>query len=346
MATTVSIVSEKGGHLKHNNRENISENVIVERIEDNITLIQKDLIDFYEEIFGAAIAESDKNKRKREQIGSSQAYMEKIKHSKNGESLFHEKVVMVGKKEDIEANPALKEVYKEILLEYFKEFQKNNPNLKVFNAVLHMDEATPHLHIDYVPVGTEFKKGLQVRNSRSKAYCELTNQKDSSLALKTWFKAERELLRGICERFGVETKQIKQDNEQNRPKLSTREYRAEADQQALALEREYRKRKKENEQLQKDYEQLLEKIENEQFLFEQLKKYNQNQLERNSKIPKALENQKILDNRDIDDLEKFIAEYHQMKGALSVYQADNDLFDFCDVTEHDIQKSNQTNKTR
>lgn len=330
MATTVSIVSEKGGYLKHNNRENISENVIVEQIEDNIELIKKDLSDFYEEIFGAAIAESDKNKRKREQIGSSQAYMEKIKNSKNGESLFHEKVVMVGKKEDIEANPALKEVYKEILLEYFKEFQQNNPNLKVFNAVLHMDEATPHLHIDYVPVGTEFKKGLQVRNSRSKAYCELTNQKDSSLALKTWFKAERELLRGICERFGVETKQIKQDNEQNRPKLSPREYRAEADQQMLQAKTELEQIKKQIAELKYENLNLLAKKEQ---IREELDRLDDFLWSERAKV-------KFIQQIDIDELQEFIE-------AKQIQIDDNfDLLDFCDVTNDDVSKTNQNNKTR
>lgn len=328
MATTVSIVSQKGGYLKHNNRENISENVIVERIEDNIELIKKDLADFYEEIFGAAIAESDKNKRKREQIGSSQAYMEKIKNSKNGESLFHEKVVMIGKKEDIEANPALKEVYKEILLEYFKEFQQNNPNLKVFNAVLHMDEATPHLHIDYVPVGTEFKKGLQLRNSRSKAYCEITNQKDSSLALKTWFKAERELLRGICERFGVETKQIKQDDEQNRPKFLLREFKATMDQQTLSA--------------QKKLEELEKKLKDREFYSEQLEKNIEIQKERIANFEKAVKIQKILDDYEIDNLEEFIEKANQ---RAEKYNSTIDLFEFTQTDQSDLDKSTK-NQTR
>lgn len=328
MATTVSIVSEKGGHLKHNNRETISENVIVERIEDNITLVKKDLADFYEEIFGAAIAESDKTKRNREKIGSSKAYMEKIQNSKNGESLFHEKVIMVGKKEDIEVNSELKEVYKEILLEYFQEFVERNPNLKVFNAVLHMDEATPHLHIDYVPVGTEFKKGLQLRNSRSKAYCELTNQKDSSLALKTWFKAERELLRGICERFGVETKQIKQDDEQNRPKFSLREFKATMDQQTLSA--------------QKKLEELEKKLKDREFYSEQLEKNIEIQKERIANFEKAVKNQKILDDYEIDNLEEFIEEVNQRDEK---YNSTIDLFEFTQTDQSDLDKSTK-NQTR
>ena len=53
-----------------------------------------------------------------------------------------------------------------------QDFSERNPNLYVFNAVLHMDEATPHLHIDYIPVAHGYQKGLQVRNSLDKALKE------------------------------------------------------------------------------------------------------------------------------------------------------------------------------
>ena len=42
------------------------------------------------------------------------------------------------------------ELAKQILDEYYQGFQERNPQLRVFSAHLHMDEATPHLHIDFV----------------------------------------------------------------------------------------------------------------------------------------------------------------------------------------------------
>lgn len=39
-----------------------------------------------------------------------------------------------------------------VLDEYMKGFQERNPQLRVFSAHLHMDEATPHLHIDFVTI--------------------------------------------------------------------------------------------------------------------------------------------------------------------------------------------------
>ena len=49
---------------------------------------------------------------------------------------------------------------RQILDEYYRGFQERNPNLYVFSAHIHMDEATPHLHIDFVPFTTGSKRGL------------------------------------------------------------------------------------------------------------------------------------------------------------------------------------------
>ena len=54
------------------------------------------------------------------------------------------------------------------------EFEKRNPNMKVFNAVLHLDEANPHLHIDFIPIGHKKPggNGLPVKVSMKQALCE------------------------------------------------------------------------------------------------------------------------------------------------------------------------------
>ena len=58
---------------------------------------------------------------------------------------------------------------RQVLDEYCQQFQKRNPNLYVFSAHLHMDEATPHLHIDFVPFTTGSKRGLDTRVSLKQA---------------------------------------------------------------------------------------------------------------------------------------------------------------------------------
>lgn len=97
--------------------------------------------------------------------------MYEIEHSGNKEKVFYENVVQIGKMEDtpvVDENGNLTEEAKqaiEVLDKYANTFQERNPNLYVFNCVLHLDEATPHLHIDYIPVAHGYKKGLQTRNS-------------------------------------------------------------------------------------------------------------------------------------------------------------------------------------
>ena len=86
-------------------------------------------------------------------------YYEKIRSGKQ-EKLFHEVIVQIGNREDMNAQSENGALAAQVLDEYMREFQKRNPNLRVFSAHLHMDEATPHLHIDFVPFTTGSKRGM------------------------------------------------------------------------------------------------------------------------------------------------------------------------------------------
>ena len=83
-----------------------------------------------------------------------------------------------------------------------KGFQKRNPNFIVFNAVLHMDEATPHLHIDYIPIG-HYSRGVPVQNGIAQALKEMGygGGKD---AINRWRQSERKALKEICISHGLE----------------------------------------------------------------------------------------------------------------------------------------------
>ena len=100
-------------------------------------------------------------------------YYEKIAKSKNGENLFYEDVLQWGKKEDFENNPELREKAKEALMLYAESFEARNPNLKVIGAYIHMDEVSPHLHLDYIPVAHGYSRGLDTRNSLDRAMKEM-----------------------------------------------------------------------------------------------------------------------------------------------------------------------------
>ena len=156
------------GNVEHNNREEKIErdNIDNERTKNNIQIGKKiDLREFYEQTFGQAVKDyNEKQTREDRKIGS---YYDKIS-ADSKKNLFYEIVVQIGDMHDTNCkdNPE-KEIA--LLEEYAKEFQERNPTLKVFNAIIHMDEETPHLHLDYVPVAKNLTRGMSVQNSQTKA---------------------------------------------------------------------------------------------------------------------------------------------------------------------------------
>lgn len=223
----VSVTFNKGkGSLAHNNRDFVSPNVDPERIKDDIVYKQQPLEEAYEECFGAAIEEYDKKqKRADRKIGGVAGYMNRIKNSGNGEKLFYENVVMIGSMYTCNVKTANGEIAKKILDEYMREFQVRNPNLYVFNAVLHLDEETPHLHIDYIPVAEGYKNGMQKRNSLDKALKQQgvagkANRFENSTV--AWEQQERKVLAAAVEREGWEYVKV----ESERDDLSLSQYKA------------------------------------------------------------------------------------------------------------------------
>ncbi len=211
MGKTLSFGKGKG-NIRHNNREFITENVDKERIQNNITYVKQDLHDAYVECFQQAIDDYNAKQTRNDRMKSLDGYMDEIKRNqanKNGEKLFYEQVVGIGDMYDsgIITKPQEAEKCKEVLDRYAKEFQQRNPNLHVFNMVLHMDEQTPHLHIDYIPKAEGYKQGLQVRNSLSKALRNqglqsAGNKKDNNTI--SWQKRERQHISNLCQERGIE----------------------------------------------------------------------------------------------------------------------------------------------
>ncbi|MCR5201371.1 MAG: plasmid recombination protein [Saccharofermentans sp.] len=210
MARTISFVKGKGS-INHNNRDFIASNVDANRSAMNVTYIKKPIEQAYEEIFGDAVREYNaKQKRNDRKIDN---YLSKIKTSKNNEKIFYENVVQIGKRDDTGildedgniTDEAL--LAKEILDEYARTFQERNPNLILFNSVLHMDEATPHLHMDYIPVAHGYKTGLSTRNSLAKGLQEMgiepAKGKNDNETMH-WQQRERDYLTDLCRKRGLE----------------------------------------------------------------------------------------------------------------------------------------------
>ena len=138
------------GSLAHNRRAFVAENVDRERVHLNIKYCGENLKTVYHELFDQAVERYNEGKRNDQKITD---YYEKIRQGKQ-EKLFHEVIFQIGNSKDMAVGTEAGELAVKVLDEYMKDFQKRNPTLRVFSCYLHQDEATPHLHIDFVPYVT------------------------------------------------------------------------------------------------------------------------------------------------------------------------------------------------
>ena len=259
-AKTISFPKGKG-HLTHNNRDFICNNVVPERTAWNRIYIQEPLKDAYEKCFGQALR--DYNAAQKRKDRQKDDYLKEIENSGNKEKTFYENIVQIGKKTDTpvaDENGVMTEEAKatiEVLDRYAKTFQERNPNLYLFNCVMHLDEATPHLHIDYIPVAHGYKNGMKTRNSLTKAFQQMGFAKAVSRKQNetvAWQEREREYLTELCREQGIEIEVlgVQRDN------LSLPEYKAamreveELEQQAVVLD-------KRNETLEQQNDDLAQK---------------------------------------------------------------------------------------
>jgi len=195
------------GSLNHNRRSFTAENVDPERSSLNVIYRDEPIQKVYHELFDKAVDRYNaKQKRKDRCIND---YYEHLRTGKQ-EKLFHELIVQIGNKDDMGVLAENGALAKELLDEYMQGFQERNPTLRVFGAFLHMDEATPHLHIDFVPYVSGWKgKGLDTKVSLKQALKALGfaggSKRESEL--NQWINAEKEQLAAVMERHGIEWEQ-------------------------------------------------------------------------------------------------------------------------------------------
>lgn len=304
-AKTISFPKGRG-HLTHNNRDFICNNVVPERTSWNRTYIQEPLKDAYEKCFGQALR--DYNAAQKRKDRKKEDYLKEIENSGNKEKTFYENIVQIGKKEDtpvvdengnltVDAKTAI-----EILEQYAKTFQERNPNLYLFNCVMHLDETTPHLHIDYIPVAHGYKNGMETRNSLTKAFQQMGFAKAVSRKQNetvAWQERERNYLTELCRERGIEIEALGIQREN----LSLPEYKAamreveKLEQQAEALDSQNEVLEKQNDDLAQHTSELatqaqeMEAHNNEllmqaQEIMEQIEKAEQKEKEANEILAK------------------------------------------------------------
>lgn len=202
MQRTISAMVGKGS-VNHNSRKFKAENVDGGRSHLNIDYCNEPIKKVYHELFDDALKRyNEKQTRADRKIEN---YYEKICNSKQ-EKPFHELILQIGDKENMSAESENGQLARQILDEYYRGFQERNPNLKVFSAHLHMDEATPHLHIDFVPFTTGSRRGLDTRVSLKQALAAqgFKGGTRGDTEWNQWVSAEKSALAFLMERHGIE----------------------------------------------------------------------------------------------------------------------------------------------
>ena len=242
----ISFHEDSKFNLDHDNRKHSSPNINPEKTPENISYAGNiSLQKFYEETFQKAYEEyiqkqikgghgnrvKNAPKTYYESVVQKQAEAEAelqkaIQGGKHGDELTRldsytrvakQIIVQIGNTDDLEAmspdeREKTREAMKEALQEYMETFQAENPNLRIVNAVIHMDEISlsPHLHLTYVPV-VEQKRGQTVANSQSGALkamgFESDKKADENGDFQTgqmkWQTRERERVIEIADKFGL-----------------------------------------------------------------------------------------------------------------------------------------------
>lgn len=195
-------------NIKHNNRDftekqkEKNSHIDFSKSDENKILVQKDLRELYEQEFSEPLKNyNDKQKRNDRKIDD---YYQHIKDSKKT-SLQQEMIIQVGEKDDFNS-PEDFERANEVLEDWFSDFEERNPNLKVYNAVIHNDEASPHLHLNFVPVASGYKRGLEKQVSFDRAIKQQDETLNKTRPFQDWREKEVNLIADKLKERGIERK--------------------------------------------------------------------------------------------------------------------------------------------
>ena len=202
MKRTISFMTGKGS-VNHNSRKFHAKNTDPERSCLNVEYCNENVKDVYHELFDEALTRyNEKQTRSDRRIDD---YYEKIRSGKQ-EKPFHEIILQIGDKDNMGAKTENGRLAAKVLDKYMRDFQRRNPTLRVFSAYLHMDEATPHLHIDFVPYTTGSRRGIDIRVSLKQAVSALGFKGGTrrETELNQWVAYEKEQLAAVMLEHGIE----------------------------------------------------------------------------------------------------------------------------------------------
>lgn len=236
-----SIVHGSNGFLAHNDRTYMAKNIDSSRTKDNVYIKQQSVDEAYNELFTDTIEDYNAHQKRADRKKSVKGYLEELNKNKDkfgSEKPFYELIVQIGDKDNCSCvnNPIEAQKAKEALIKFADTWSERNPNLKAFNISIHMDESTPHMHIDYIPVAEGcYKQGLKRRNSLTKALelqgLGVGKGKFDNSSIR-WQAQERAALKEIALEYGFEIV----DQNIKRADLSVQEYKRKQQQLDQELE--------------------------------------------------------------------------------------------------------------
>lgn len=200
MQSTGSISRGKTAQ-KHNtrecyqDREHTPDNIDFDRRADNIVLVNRPIEEVYEACFGAA-AEAYNAKQVEKGHAERQIpdYLEHVRKDKKLNEMY-EFVVQLGNMEEHPDPEIAAAIYREWLDGFSHRY---GAQFCIKQAIIHMDEAVAHMHVEVVPVA-ESKRGLAVQNSMNKAVKQ-AGHADYKDMLAGW----DEILTEVMEAHGIE----------------------------------------------------------------------------------------------------------------------------------------------
>ena len=303
------------GSLAHNRRAFKAENVNPERTKYNICYRDENLKEVYKELFDEAVERYNVGKRNDRKITN---YYEKIRLGKQ-EKLFHEVIFQVGNCGDMAVGTEEGELAVKVLDDFIKDFEKRNPTLRLFNCYLHLDESTPHLHVDFVPYVSGWTgKGMDTKVSLKQALKNLGfpggSKRDTEL--NQWINHEKEVLAEVAKKHGIEWEQ-KGTHEEHLDVYNFKKKERKKEVQALEQEKEYLIA--ENESLAFKISEVkadIEKLEDEKLQFKKDKDAAEKRAKKAETELKKLEDRREFLQPVMDNVSKEIKEYGMIKTFL------------------------------
>ena len=286
-----------------------------ERTQYNICYRDENLKEVYKELFDEAVERYNVGKRNDRKITN---YYEKIRLGKQ-EKLFHEVIFQVGNCGDMAVGTEEGELAVKVLDDFIKDFEKRNPTLRLFNCYLHLDESTPHLHVDFVPYVSGWTgKGMDTKVSLKQALKNLGfpggSKRDTEL--NQWINHEKEVLAEVAKKYGIEWEQ-KGTHEEHLDVYNFKKKERKKEVQALEQEKEYLTA--ENESLAFKISEVkadIEKLEDEKLQFKKDKDAAEKRAKKAETELKKLEDRREFLQPVMDNVSKEIKEYGMIKTFL------------------------------